>query len=528
MNKVNMVAPPNPAGLTEYEKDALSRLYDVWSRKLTRNQLKKKYYRAKNSLKDLGIALPPKMKNLETALGWPAKAVDMLAARSRFDGFVYDGEVEGIDDILRDNNFNLLYNQAVNSELIHSCSFITVSKGGVGEPKVIVSAYSAETAAGIWDSRKKCLECGMTVVEVDEDTKMPVWINLYTSDAIVEMRKKGSVWVAIRHRHGQGRPLMEALVHKPELDRPMGKSRITRTVMALTDSAIRTSLRSELSAEFYTSPQRYFLGVDESLFQDQSKWEAYIGNIMAITRDENGDIPHVGQFPQMTMQPHTDYMRSLAALFSGETNIPVNALGIIHDNPSSAEAIRAAENYLIIDAQDLNDTNGQALRNIGLLIHAIRNNTTIDRLSPEEASIHVKWRNPSLPSVVSQADAILKHVQAIPWIAETEVALEELGYDEEQRMRLLGEKRRLMAQQALEQARQEAMAQEQQEGGKVPNATMYMMKSIIESYKRGAITRATARTLFKSVGIEDEQAEVMLNEAEEEAVTDDGNVAQRA
>ena len=165
----------------------------------------------------------------------------------------------------------------------------------------------------------------------------------------------------------------------------------------------------------------------------------------------------------MSMQPHTDYMRSLAALFSGETNIPVNALGIIHDNPSSAEAIRAAENYLVIDAQDLNDSNGQALRNIGLLIHAIRNGTTIDRLSPEEASIQVKWRNPSLPSVVSQADAIIKMVGAIPWLAESEVALEELGFNEEQRTRLKSDKRRIMAQAALEQARQIAMMQMQQQ-----------------------------------------------------------------
>lgn len=462
-NIVNMIAPPNPPGLTEYEKDCLSRLYDVWSKKLARNQLKKKYYRAKNTLKDLGIALPPKMKSLETALGWPAKAVDMLAARSKFDGFTYAGEVEGIEGILAANNFNMLYSQAVNSELIHSCAFVTVSKGGPGEPPVLVSAYSAETAAGIWDSRQKRLECGMTVIEVDEKTKIPNWINLYTVDAVVEMRKDGGGWTAYRHLHGQGRPLMEALVHKPELDRPMGKSRITRTVMAITDSAIRTSLRTELSAEFYTSPQRYFLGVDESLFQDKSKWEAYIGNIMAITRDEDGEIPHVGQFPQMSMQPHTDYMRSLAALFSGETNIPVNALGIIHDNPSSAEAIRAAENYLVIDAQDLNDSNGQALRNIGLLIHAIRNGTTIDRLSPEEASIQVKWRNPSLPSVVSQADAIIKMVGAIPWLAESEVALEELGFNEEQRTRLKSDKRRIMAQAALEQARQMAMMQMQQQ-----------------------------------------------------------------
>lgn len=525
MSQVNMIEAPNPPGLTDYERDALRRLYDVWRTKLSRNQLKKKYYRSKNTLNDLGIAIPPKLKTLETVLGWPAKAVDILAARSKFDGFVYQDEVDGIDDILRANGFRMLYNQGVNSELIHSCAFMTVSKGGPGDPDVLVSAYSAENAAGIWDSRRKCLECGMTIVDVDDDTKMPTWINLYTAEAVVEMRKVGPQWQAVRLPHAQGRPLMEALVYKPELDRPMGKSRITRTVMSLTDSAVRTCLRSEVSAEFYTSPQRYFLGIDDDLFKDKSKWDAYIGTIIAITRDENGDIPQVGQFPQMSMQPHTEYLRSLASLFAGETNIPLNALGIVHDNPSSAEAIRAAENYLIIDAQDLNESNGAALRNIGLLIHAVKENTTIDQLSDEVKSIEVKWRNPSLPSVVSQSDAIVKQISAIPWLAETEIALEELGYDEEQRMRLLSDKRRLEAQAALEQARQQALQSQQTEGEeqKVPNATMYMMKSIIESYKRGAITRASARTLFSSIGIDEGQAETLLSEADDMEVGGDAD-----
>ena len=179
--------------------------------------------------------------------------------------------------------------------------------------------------------------------------------------------------------------------------------------------------------------------------------KAYIGNILAITRDEEGEIPTVGQFPQMSMQPHIEYMRSLASEFAGETNIPVSSLGIIHDNPASAEAMRTSETYLIMDAEELNETNGDALRNIGLLIHAIAQNTTVDKLTDEEKSIEVKWRNPSMPSVVNQSDAIIKQVSAIPWLADTEVALEELGYNKEQRTRLLNDKKRIQAQKNLAQ-----------------------------------------------------------------------------
>lgn len=447
----NMPEPPTIPGLTEYEQDALRRLWEVWQQKLTRNRVRMQYYRKKNDLKDMGISIPPELRNLETVLGWPAKAVDMLAARSIFDGFVYEDDPPyDIGGILRDNKFRIMYRRGVKSELVHSLATVTVSKGAANEPPVLVSFYSAENSAAIWDSRLKRIECGFTIVEVDEETNIPTWINLYTDEAVIELRNTGS-WSMNRLVHQQGRPLMEVMPYSPDLDRPFGKSRISRAVMSITDSAIRTALRSELSAEFYTAPQRYLLGVDSEIFKDQTKWEAYIGNILAITRDEEGEIPTVGQFPQMSMQPHIEYMRSLASEFAGETNIPVSSLGIIHDNPASAEAMRTSETYLIMDAEELNETNGDALRNIGLLIHAIAQNTTVDKLTDEEKSIEVKWRNPSMPSVVNQSDAIIKQVSAIPWLADTEVALEELGYNKEQRTRLLNDKKRIQAQKNLAQ-----------------------------------------------------------------------------
>ena len=506
---VNMTVPTQAVGLEPKAQDQLRRLYEVWTNKLARNQLRKKYYRGKNTLTDLGIAIPPQLKKTEMVLGWAAKSVDMLASRSIFDGFVYkDSETGGIEDILRQNNFNMMYRQAVKSELIHSCAFITVSKGGEGEPEVIVSSYSAEFAAAIWDMRRKRIECGFTVVDIDKDTKMPTWINLYNDEAVYEIRRNGSAWVANKVPHSQGRPLMEPLVYSPELDRPMGKSRISRAVMSIVDSGVRASLRAEISAEFFTTPQRYLLGADEKIFKDKSKWEAYIGNIFAITpNQETGESPQYGQLAQMSMQPHVDYLRSLAAQFAGETGIPISSLGVVHDNPASAEAIYAAREDLIVEAESLNVTNGVALRNIGLLIHAIKNNTTIDELSEAEKSITPRFKNPSTPSVVSQSDAIVKQCSVLPYLAETEVALEELGYNESQRMRILAAKRRIDAKTTLQEL---SAMPDQQEGQK---KTMYMEQSIIKSFRSGTISRKDAVRLFGQLGIDEgEVADILADE----------------
>ncbi|MDR1185391.1 MAG: hypothetical protein LBK67_11445, partial [Coriobacteriales bacterium] len=238
---------------------------------------------------------------------------------------------------------------------------------------------------------------------------------------------------------------------------------------------------SEVAAEFYTSPQKFLLGADNDLFEGETdqkdtddpvedattnapakltqmsraaRWEAYLGNVLAISRDENGDVPTFGQLPQMTMQPHIEYMRSLAAQFSGETGIPVSSLGIIHENPASAEAIHAAREDLIIEAEALNSTNGNALRNIGLMTLAIMRDKSIAELTDAELTLMPRFKAVNRPSVVSQSDAIIKQVSALPWLADTTVVLEELGYSAEQITRLLSDKRKASAYETVRQLSQ--------------------------------------------------------------------------
>ena len=421
-------------------------LKELLRKKSVRNKIRQKYYDGKIELKDLGISIPPQLRRVETVVGWPAKAVDALASRSLFDGFINkDGtQNEILTRILADNQFKVLYRQAVTSQLINSVAFFTVSKGQQDEPTTLISSYSAHDAAAIWDGRKKRIKSGLTVAERDEQGNATTYY-LYTDQAVIEITHD----VAYYYPHKQGRPLIEAIRYAPTIDRPFGKSRISRAVMSITDSAVRAALRTEVAAEFFTTPQKYLLGADEAIFDELSKWEAYTGSIFAVTKDEDGNTPQFGQLTQMSMQPHIDYMRSLASRFAGETGIPVSSLGVIHDNPVSAEAIYAAKEDLVIEANTLNQTNAVALKNIALLALAAEKNTTIDLLDEQDVSIQAKFKDASMPSIVSQSDAMIKQASIVPWLGETEVALEMLGYTDDQITRLMAQKRTISAMQAL-------------------------------------------------------------------------------
>ena len=145
------------------------------------------------------------------------------------------------------------------------------------------------------------------------------------------------------------------------------------------------------------------------------------------------------------MQPHTDYFRSLAARFSGETNVPLSTLGVIHDQPASAEAIYAASEPLIIECEDLNDNSRDTLRSLAQMAVAAERNIPVDELDPESADIVANFKNPAMPSIVSQADAMVKLASVLPNFAETNVFLEQLGFSEDIVRRVNAERRQMNA-----------------------------------------------------------------------------------
>lgn len=445
-----------PVDLPEPYATMFDRSFSVWSSKLGRNMVRQRYYEGHNLLRNFGIAIPPQLEDVETVVGWPAKAVDSLAVRSRFSGFRAEGATgELLDRAVAKNDLVGAYRRLVPSELTCSPAFVSMWRGRDGT--ATIRAHDATTAAGVWDFEENRLAYGFTVAALDEQGR-PSAFNLHTPGAIVAIRRVGERWGYTELPHAMGRPMMVPFIHRPTLARPFGRSRVSRAVMSITDSAVRTALRSEVSAEFFTSPQKYLLGAPENIFSGAggedaeaeegeegtagadadevstalTKWETYLGAILAISRDENGDLPEFGQLPAVSMEPHIGYMRSLAARFSGETNVPISELGIVQDNPSSAEAIYAAKEALIIEAENLNEGNGKSLQTVARMAIAIARNVPMAELTEEELGVTAYFMNPARPSLVAQADAMTKQASVTPDIVYTRVYWEELGYSDEQ------------------------------------------------------------------------------------------------
>jgi hypothetical protein len=448
-----LFGPPQVLGLDVYSQNRLDDLVEQWSRRRARNLIRAQYLEMKRPVENLGISVPQEIADgLEIVVDWPEKAVYSLANMCQWDGVTSpDGQSDPfeLDDLLRANRFDVELPEAIASELSYSVSFISTTPGDVqsGEPEVLIMMHSAAWSTALWDRRRRGLSAALTINDAD-DYARPTEMTMFLPGEAVTMRKLNDTWaVTDRRLPGVDRVPVEPLAFRPSLDRPFGRSRINRRVMTITDRAVRAALRMDVSSELYTAPGLLLRGITEEAWADISKsWTWKLGAVKGITRDEDGNLPEATNLPQQTMQPFTDQMRELAAEFSGATNIPLSDLGIVQDNPSSAEAMATAKENLVIEATNANRVNGHALARIYQNAVMIRDG---QGMTDDLAAIGSRWRNPAMPSIVSQSDAMVKQISAIPDLAKTDVALEELGYTKEEIARIRSQIRTANARDAL-------------------------------------------------------------------------------
>lgn len=334
---------------------------------LKRNRVKTRYryYEMKNVNVDFGISTPPDLSRWQSVLGWCAKAVDSLADRLQFREFRDD--YFALNEIFRMNNPDTIFDSAILSALISSCCFVYISPDSDGYPRLQV--IDGGNATGILDPITGLLSEGYAVLERDE-MDSPTLEAYFTTDSTVYYRKGK---LPETEPNPAPYPLLVPIINRPDAVRPFGHSRISRACMSIVGSALRTIKRSEIAAEFYSYPQKYVTGLSQDA-EGIDKWKATMSSLISFTKDDDGDKPTLGQFSQQSMSPHVEQLRMFAALFAGETGLTMDDLGFVTDNPSSAEAIKAAHENLRLSARKAQRTFGSGFLNVGYLAACLRDN----------------------------------------------------------------------------------------------------------------------------------------------------------
>lgn len=423
-------------GLTADEQDILNELVDTLRRKGPRNRIRTSFMDSKALAKAISPMIPPYLRQIGTVLGWPAKAVDALARRTRLTGFAIPGaelSKYDLDLLIDDNHYMSEVKLTQVASLTHAVAWEVVTKGGPGEPDAMITSKSALDGTGIWNKRTRRLDAFLSVAEWRTDGQDPTEFALYLPGQAVIVADGRVQDRSLHQLHVPVQPLP----YKPRLDRPFGQSRITRPVMGLTSAGIRAMLRMEGTADFYGTPHLLLLGaaIEQFTGGDASataSWSWLLNQVNGLPDADDAATDEltrttVEQIQQGSQQPHLDTIDTIAAAFAGETNIPVSSLGVgvKQANPTSEGSYEASREDLIGEAEDAADCWGHAhvrtLQDAWLIASGER------VLPPELRKLQPIWRDPRQTSRSAAADASTKLVSVFDWMKQSDAILETIG-----------------------------------------------------------------------------------------------------
>lgn len=378
------------------------------AQKQSRVNLRYNYYEMKNVVREFNIVIPRSWNFLKAVLGWSAKTVDALADRLVFSEFVEDNF--NLNEIFDMNSRDVFVDSAIVSACIASCCFVYISGDDDGFPRLqVIDGYDA---TGIIDPITNLLQEGYAVLERDPKTKKPVMEAYFTAEETVfyDLRSE----TVRRIPNPAPYPLLVPIIFRPDARRPFGHSRITRACMEIQQAALRTLKRTEVTAEFYSFPQKYITGLSQDA-ELMDKWQATISSMLQFTNDDDGNHPILGQFTTQSMTPHMEQLKMYASLFSGETGLTLDDLGFVGENPSSAEAIRASHENMRLTARKAQRNFGTGLLNVGYLAACVRDDFPYARKQFYQTK--ARWEpvfEPDAAQLSGIGDAAIKIQQSFP------------------------------------------------------------------------------------------------------------------
>lgn len=388
-------------------------------------QDKYEYYDADNDIRDYGISTPAKMVHLRPGIGWASRAINTLSDRVVFEGFVNDKF--GLNEYLESIGGLRVINNVKHDTYIGGCSFVAVSDDLETDRKILVP-FTATEATGKVNQTTGLLDYGMAVTRWAEPQPKKRGIRFAPADYIIFT----PVYTALFYNrelaeiipNPTGRTLLHPLTRRSSAAKPLGKSRLSNTVRRIIQEVGRLKRREEIAEEFYSLPQRYINGLAEGAKKD-ADLDSAIGKVWAITKDEDGDKPDVGQLTQMSIDQFETAKKDKARDFCAETGLTLRNLGYETANPSSAESLIAMSDDLLLEATNSQEEMGAQIKEIAITLRLALDDN--DQVPDDLRGIVPAWKPVFNVDIGATGDGVFKLFQAMPELAGTIAGYRFLG-----------------------------------------------------------------------------------------------------
>lgn len=406
-----------------------------------RLELSEAYYLGEQVVENLRIAIPKELEFIRPSLGWAAQAVDPYVERLHADGIRLPNATDSDSDLsamLDANSFgalqSLAFTDALSMRAAYWCAGSPVEKG---DPPLL-TVESPLNVAVLWDlrgtsARAVWMEYRDEVGAIRAALMAPrLTIQLATND-------KGEWVIVDRDEHGFDFVPIVRMANRPRTHALDGRSEISTPLRYLIQNACRTMLGLEVSREFYSVPQKVILGATEADFQSadgttKSAWETYVSVVLALERDEDGNLPELQQVVPYDPATFTKVLDWLASSAGGILAAPAQDLGLYtQGNPASAEAVVAGEARRDRRARKMQHQFGPDLIKVAQMLARFENNGTL----PEKyRRLAIDWSPVEAANPGVTSDAVSKEITAGAIPATSDVTLKRLGYSRIDRVRL--------------------------------------------------------------------------------------------
>lgn len=394
--------------LTPSEIELIEELKANHDRRFFEDEKFYRYYHLRQRIQQLGMAVPPSMRQFLVVANWPRVVVRTISGRQKVRSLILPGE-ETADPKLRAiwdaNNLSAHTRMFRRDALISGRGFLSVGTNEANEELPIVRVESPREMEAKVDTRTETMTAAARFFGKDKSGLGPTNVTLYLPEQTVWVaRGADNRWYEIdRDAHGLGSVPIVMHLNERMSGAFEGESELT-DIIGLTDSVARSLTNLQFAQEAHGVPSIWATGVARGDFTDDQgnpvpQFEAYYDVIKMLS---NKDAKW-GQFDAADLKNFETAMKVYGTQAAVSYGFPARYFGITSSNPPAEGAIRADENDLVNYVTDKNEAEGMVLGWMGALAYRFATGDWV-----EGNRVRADYFDPGTPTVAQRVDALSK------------------------------------------------------------------------------------------------------------------------
>lgn len=413
--------------LTPDEITLITQLRNRQSATVNSDELMLRYYRGRQRVEHLGMAIPPAMRRFLVIANWCRTYVDTINDRQQVRSLILPGN-ETADPRLRAiwDASNLSAHVAMFNvdRMVYGRAFMSVGANEQDPELPLVRVESPREMVADVDVRRERINAAARFYGVHANGQGPRYVTLYLPDSTVWAERVGGRWVEQdRDAHRLG--AVPVVMH---LNRRMsggwsGESQLT-DLIPLVDSSARSLTNLQFAQEAHGIPRMWMTGVAKGDFIDADgmpipQFEAYFDAIHTLTKTD----AKIGQLTAADLKNFETALTVYGKQASVITGFPARYWGLTTANPPAEGAIHADEAGLVRNVEAQNEQVGMTLGWAGALAYRFATGEWVTG-----NRVRCDWFDPATPTVSQREDALAKRRAA--GVLSREGYWDELGWSE--------------------------------------------------------------------------------------------------